>query len=77
MKFSSRLDASLNSLSATKEAYIRLQQEAGTLSSKRNLQSEIDSIVSHLRASDNRTDWRSYAKMFARYQKEVHNATYN
>lgn len=77
MKFSSRLDASLNSLPATKEAYIRLQQEAGTLSNKRNLQSEIDSIVSHLRVSDNRTDWRAYAKMFDKYQKEVHNATYN
>lgn len=77
MKFSSRLDASLNSLTATKEAYARLQQEAGTLSNKHNLQSEIDSIVNHLRASDNRTDWRAYAKMFDKYQKEVHNATYN
>lgn len=77
MKFSSRLDTSLNSLTATKEAYIRLQQETSALSNKYDLKSEIDSIVNHLRASDNRTDWRTYAKMFDKYQKEVYNATYN
>lgn len=74
MKFSSLLDANLNSLNSTKEAYVRLQQEASSLRDKHDLQSEIDSIVEHLKRADNRSDWGSYSKMFNKYQKEVYNA---
>lgn len=77
MQFSSKLDSSLNSLAATKEAYIRLQQEASALRGKAHLQAEIDSVVEHLKRADNRTDWRSYARMFDKYRNEVNNASYD